>query len=318
MDPYGGYSSTQGPSGGSAKGPGFQAGVLPGASPYSFTPAYGGKPQVPSPVATAGAATSGNIGNLPALTQLGGGVNQFNTEQTNAMLSSLIPNYAGMTQQASGDILQNLAGNVPTDVINQIIQSAAERGVVTGGGPNANAAYLRALGLTSLGQQAAGQQQLNARIGATPFPKPFDVTGGMVTPEQQQAAQTASNVYAAAPDPMASANAAMNALTRGMGVGGGGVSGAPGMTAPAGGGYPMNFGFGAGNLGSGAEPGSPAAYNSWNSWWNTGGAPATDYSNYPGVESTGQPNFGSDIGSPVADQPPWGTDLNQMLSDLTG
>lgn len=53
-----------------------------------------------------------------------------------------------------------LQGQLPPDVINEIAQRAAERGVATGspGGPGANAAYLAAIGRSSLDLVGQGQK----------------------------------------------------------------------------------------------------------------------------------------------------------------
>jgi hypothetical protein len=64
---------------------------------------------------------------------------------------------------------QQLQGQVGSDVVAQLLQQAAERGIMTGqgGGPNTNAAYLAALGLTSTGQQQAGQAAFAGTRSAT-------------------------------------------------------------------------------------------------------------------------------------------------------
>ena len=58
-----------------------------------------------------------------------------------------------------------LRGQLPPDVINQIAQRAAERGISTGvyGGPQANAAYLAAIGSNSVEQQLRGQKAYEAQ-----------------------------------------------------------------------------------------------------------------------------------------------------------
>lgn len=227
LNPYPGYTSTQGPSqrtGGHTAG-GVTGGNLTGAAPFSYSPAYGGIPQVPSPTTTAGAAVAGNIGNLGGIYNLGGGVNQFQSQQLQQALGTAIPNYAGLKGAQSQNIASNLAGQVNQDVINQIIQGAAERGIATGspGSANANSAYLRALGLTSMGLQQQGQQNLNAMIGATPLPQLMSAQSFLVGPQEQQAAQTAANLYRSAPQPAAAAGAAIGAANAGMRAGGASV-----------------------------------------------------------------------------------------------
>lgn len=65
----------------------------------------------------------------------------------------------------SGLVESQLRGQLPPDVINQIAQRAAERGVATGspGGPGANAAYLAAIGRSSLDLVGQGQKAYEAQ-----------------------------------------------------------------------------------------------------------------------------------------------------------
>lgn len=194
--------------------------TLPGAA-TSYSPAYGGIPQVTSPIATAGTTITGNLANLSNLYNLAQGTNALQEQQLQNVLESAIPGYGGLVTKATSNIAEQLAGELPRDVTNQIIQSAAERGIITGstGSPNANAATLRALGLSSLGMQQQGQQNLLATTQALPHATPFDVTSMFVTPEQQQAAQTAANTYASAPVPSAAAAEAQKLIKQGTTAG---------------------------------------------------------------------------------------------------
>lgn len=103
-------------------------------------------------------------------------INKLMTEQVKAAYESNLPQYNPMRDQQSDVINQQLKGQVPNDVVNQIIQSAAERGILTGapGSPNTNAAYLRSLGLTSAAQQQAGVANLDTAIKQTPVPEPVN------------------------------------------------------------------------------------------------------------------------------------------------
>lgn len=199
----------------------------------SYDPRYGGIPAVPSPISTAQEAVVGNIGNLGNLYTLAGGVNRFNQQQAPLGLEMNLPGYQGMIGQSSRNIAANLAGQVPPDVVNLIAQQAAERGTATGLGtnaPNVNAALLRALGLTSLGQQQLGEQELTAAIGRTPQGPLFDPSKFFVTPEQEQQAQAAANLYKSAPVPSAAAAEARKQAAAGIGA----TVGAPGVQLPAG------------------------------------------------------------------------------------
>jgi hypothetical protein len=101
------------------------------------------------------------------------GVNQFMTGEAMKPYLANLPNYANMVGSRTEGITQQLKGQLPQDVINQIGQQAAERGISGGspGSPNANAAYLRSLGLNSLQMQQQGQQNLSSAIADTPVPE---------------------------------------------------------------------------------------------------------------------------------------------------
>lgn len=73
-------------------------------------------------------------------------------------LSSALPDYMTSMGNIGTNIASETAGQVPQDVISQLQQNGAESN--TGTGASSNAAYLRALGLTSLGLETQGQQNL--------------------------------------------------------------------------------------------------------------------------------------------------------------
>lgn len=186
--------------------------TLPGSA-TNYSAAYGGIPNVPNPVATAGDAIAGNIGNLGSIYALGQATNLFNQGQLMTQYESAIPNYSELVTQQSDVVGDQLAGDVPDDVLSQIIQSAAERGILTGspGSPNANAAYLRALGITSMDLQKSGMENMSRMVKDAPIAPLFDISKMFVTPADQQAAGMAANVYASAPRPSAAAAAAQAA-----------------------------------------------------------------------------------------------------------
>jgi hypothetical protein len=110
-------------------------------------------------------------------------VNQFMSQQVLNPYIQALPGFTNMLGQMSGTIGQQLAGQVPSDVLNQIMQQAAERGIATGGmptSPNSNAAYLRALGLTSMGIQQQGMQNLGSAISMLPVPEMLNPASIMV------------------------------------------------------------------------------------------------------------------------------------------
>lgn len=202
------------------------AGALAGAPAFSYAGAYGGIPQVPSPQATQSAVLGGNLTNLPQAQQLASQVNTFNNQQAVAPYIANLPNYQNLLGQTSGNALALAQGQLPPDVVQAIQQQAAERGVMTGspGSPNANAALLKALGLTSLQAQQTGLSQFGSLMGLTPTGPLFNPASMFVTPEQQQAAQAAANLYASAPIPAQKAAADLAALRSGVGAGQGSVA----------------------------------------------------------------------------------------------
>lgn len=220
-------------------------GTLTPASPTDWTPQSGGKPWVPDPGRTARDATRGNLRLLPRLRNLGGQVNQFNLNQRRNQVELSVPGLRGLEAQSAGNIGAALRGELPGDVINQILTNAAEFGVSsgTGGGGRdiANIAPgtlsghmgLRSLGLSSLDQTRWGEGALAGAINRAPSVPLYDISGNFVSPEQQQQASYLANVIASAPTPAAAAQYAIQLANAGMTRGFGSV---PAATPPAGGG----------------------------------------------------------------------------------
>lgn len=279
-----------------------------GLPPTNYDQAYGGIPQVPNPLTTAGDAISGNVANLPGIMEL---------------LRAYNPNYD--TQQ--GIIGSELGGNIPDDVRRQIAIRSAERGVGIGSplSPNADAALLAAMGLTSLSQVGKGMTNAgNLADQSYRFMSPM-----MVTPEQQQANSLLQSIFSSAPIPSAAAAAAMEALRKGIGLGqtslfpgqnrlGGGGGGVQNLGMPASPTYPTpstpfsanrytnpspvygpNYSGGPAPFSSGA-PYSPGGFSWSNNVWNPfddgfnfgGDVPGLDFSYYSGEPGS---QFGSAI-----------------------
>lgn len=201
-----------------------------GALTTDYDAAYGGKPIVPSVGASAGSSIAANLGNLSSVFKLGSGVDAFNTDELLKQLNMEIPGYSGLVGQAAGNAGEELGGSLPHDVINQILQQAAERGIATGGGsdsPNSGAAFLRAIGLNSLQMKQQGQENLLGLVNGTPRAQPFDVSRLFVTPEQEQEAAMARSIYASAPVPAQAAAAAKSTVAGGYGMGSRGTGGRP-------------------------------------------------------------------------------------------
>ncbi len=269
---------------------------LYGTPPMDWTAAYGGRPLVPSPGASATSAIDANIGNLGSLYGLAGGLNQFNAGQAANQLALNLPGYSSMIGQSSQNIGSLLRGEVPQDVIAQTVNQRAGAGVGTGIHPDApafNAAIRAALGQTSLGLQAQGEQALTGAINRTPRADLFNPASMFVSPEQWQQAQGAANLYASAPNPAAAAAAAEAAARRGIQAGAGSVGGT-GVMRPNLGGGPTGglsdfFGNQGGTIvgsnpnagsviggvayGPGYSPGSAA--QNWADWWSSPGTNIT-------------------------------------------
>ena len=193
------------------------AGTVPATTAAAYNPAatltgttqagsgaYGAVPAAASPQATQVAALTGNIaagGQLSDLSRILG--------------EAALPGYAGITTQASQNIANELAGVLSPDVIAQINQQSAERGINVGAGsPNVGAAALRAMGLTSQQLQAQGQTDLTAAMARAP-----NVSNMLLTPEQVLTQQQLANTLASAPNPAAAAAANLAALKESLTTG---------------------------------------------------------------------------------------------------
>lgn len=265
---------------------------LPGTAPQSGAGAFGKVPTVPDPTSTQGGVIQGNMANLANLYGLTGSLNTEIAKQAALPFQLNLPNYQQNIGQESKNTTGLLQGQIPQDVANQLAQQAAERGIATGsiGSPNANAALMRALGVTSLGLQQQGAQNLSQQIAQTPTGQQFNPASFLVTPAEQQEAAYLASLYAAAPSPGAGQRANLNSFLQGLGgLGGpGGVRGGGGGAPPGvdffGNVYTNNEPGGVvvgGSLGwpGGAQsgefnaPGSPGAAAAWNTWnqgmpWN--------------------------------------------------
>lgn len=134
--------------------------------------------------------TSGASGVAPAggmdLTALTHFINNLNQQAQTAANRNRIPQNAALETQSSANIGNELHGVVAPDVLRLLQQQAAERGVATGtaGSPNSNAAYLQALGLTSMGLQEQGQHDLSGALARNPAAPIFDPTTQIMNPYQ--------------------------------------------------------------------------------------------------------------------------------------
>lgn len=165
---------------------------------------YGQIPGVANPISSAAQATSGNRSNLTNIANLTQGADSISASGAALPFEMNLPGYNSMLDTASVNTQQDLSGQVPQDVQNQLQEQAAERGVATGeapGSPNTTAAYLQALGLTSLGQEQTGMSNLSQLMAQTPQGASYNPANSFVTPAQQQDANQAAQTAQAAPDP---------------------------------------------------------------------------------------------------------------------
>lgn len=194
---------------------------LNAASPSFWSPEYGGIPATASPVTSAATAIGGNVANMPALQGLASGVNQFNLGQQLEQYNTALPGYSGMVAQSAGNIGSRLQGQIPQDVVDQITNQAAARGVSMGvpGSPFSNAELIKSLGLTSLGLQTQAENELTQAINRTPAVPLFNTASFLVSPQDQQAAQQQANLMAAAPVPAKAQQTALDIARAGMQAG---------------------------------------------------------------------------------------------------
>ena len=115
---------------------------------------YGRIPGVANPTSSAAVATAGDIGDLTQIANLTQGADTISAAGAELPFNMNLPDYEGMLTSATGNVSSELEGKVPQDVIDQLSQSSAERGVATGqggGSPDTNAAFERALKVQQLG-----------------------------------------------------------------------------------------------------------------------------------------------------------------------
>lgn len=232
-------------------------------SPLNDPAAYGSAPAPVMPQITGPSATAAAIG----------AGNQVNSQ---------LPGYAGDLTTVGQNIEADLKGEVSPDVMAELQQTAAEQGISTGGATGA--AYLKALGLTSLGLEQTGQQDLQSILSSLPGARIAENPTFYTTTGQDLEARQQNSLWAAAPNPMAAARAGLAATGAGYatGAGSGGVRlpaplPNPGTSLPPAPVSPLNP-FPA--IEDVNPPGSPGAYAAWNAWNGTPiyqGGPPVDF-----------------------------------------
>lgn len=201
--------------------------TLPGSPTQPGYGAYGGVPTVPSPGTTSVDALLANINNLGLIGQLGSTLTEQGSRNAMQPLTAAIPGLMDEFGQFSKNIASGARGEIPQDVLTLLQQQGAERGVATGqgvGSPNTNAAYLRALGLTSIGLQDQALKNLGTLTGMIPRGPTFDPSTMLLSPGMQQMWEYLASVLRAAPNPELAANTNTAALLSGLGRGRGGTA----------------------------------------------------------------------------------------------
>lgn len=178
-----------------------------------YTAAYGGKPLVPNPNATAAGAIQGNLANMPAIAGLAEDINAINLGGVMNDVTTNIPNYYDLIGQRSDVLNSWLAGDLAPGTKDMIREAGAEFGIGSGMGPGAgpslaNMATVRSMGMTAEDQAAKGLSGLQASISGRPQAPLYDPGQMLTSPSEAQTAQWLANLLKAAPDPTAAAQAA--------------------------------------------------------------------------------------------------------------
>lgn len=218
------------------------ASVMPGAPGVTGQGAFGLVPQKTNPLWAASQAIGGNVSNLAELTQLGTGTTKLAGDLAAMPFQQNLPGYEGMISEATKGIMENLAGEIDFEKLQQYM---AQRGTGSGLAPDSplnKQRLMQALAQDITQTKALGMQQLNAAIGRTPTGQPFNIAGQQITPGTMQEAQWGANIAGAAPDPTMAAQANLDMLLRAIeagraggmgGMGGyGGGGGIPRLSQP--------------------------------------------------------------------------------------
>lgn len=177
---------------------------------------------------------------LPAATELTGGINQANLDQLTSMWKKIAPEYQSMTAGITKNLLSELKGEIPKDVQESILASTAAQAAGGGygfGGSMKTNLSARDLGLTSynIAQQGINStMQWLGQLKSNFMPQQQFVQSFIPDPMQQYQIANANYwrgyedylipqaIYSAQPDPK------MAALSKSL-SGMGGIMGGAGM-----------------------------------------------------------------------------------------
>lgn len=242
---------------------------------------FGSKPSVPTlPSLNLPAeqqkALAANIAAIPGAEEIAGKVDLFNQQQIDQMLENVIPNYKAITGNIGQNIEALTAGQIPTDVSQEVQRSDAARAI--GGGFAGSEAQrnltARDLGLTSLDLTSRGLASAESwmRTAASIYePGMFNVASMFISPAQQAQfdvsereaqfqRQWMQSQINAMPDPtvrglydttMTIIGEALSAYGGGAGYSSSNVAGGKGSSTDFSGGRYTNFFGGGGNTGGG-------------------------------------------------------------------
>lgn len=135
---------------------------------------FGYAPQPATATTTTGAATPSASFAVPGGPEFKTPTAAEIAANQNTYSQSVLGAYQGLPV-----IQQQLTGQLPKDVQANINQMGAERGIATGmpGSAATNAATMKALGLTSMGLQQQGLENLNAAYHTFPQLNPLGISG---------------------------------------------------------------------------------------------------------------------------------------------
>lgn len=176
--------------------------VLTGGPVTGYDPRYGGIPSAPDPSAESLAAVLANINNLAKITALAGGAGGASAEGARSQILKSIPQFDALLGQFSENVGAGSRGELSPSLRAQINQNLAEYGTKTGSqGPAADAARLRALGLTSEEVQRRALQDMATLKGLAPTGPEFNPSSMFTDPSTQLMWQWLANQLKSAPVP---------------------------------------------------------------------------------------------------------------------
>ena len=146
-----------------------------------------------------------------------------------------LPGYGTDIAGIGANVGSEIQGKLPQDVIDQITNEAAARGVANGTGAGAvNLDLLKTLGLNSLQLTQMGQTGLDTQLGLLPGAALYQNSNFYPGSAETLGAEQQNNLNAAAPNPSAAAAAALRSAGSGYGVGSAGGVTLPGPTTTSG------------------------------------------------------------------------------------